>query len=350
MRMTASWSGSNDPTAYKSVARRCAPWRAPLGSSTDRQTGTDPSRSYAKARLAVHHRSACSGVKALRNTSGARRQAAKLCYRFGPLTPSARSANLTAGDGTKNGFPAPNKEPATNQNDHLTGKAPYRFESCSLQRRVSNEPCARDLPGRVLRSEVFGGDISSKEAFQLGFPLVAPRERLDQRLLKRTAGIDAVGLDRQTRALLWEPGAGAGEVEIAADQVHQIGTVGAVEHGEGWIQREGAGATAGCRSNEMCPTRAAARPRDRRLLDHVGSQRGSVAARRVISSAARRVNVNSNKRRGSAPPRISRATRCASVLVLPVPAPAARRLRAACSRWRPYHLEPPPPTQQSFGF
>src|SRR5580692_7274127 len=25
MRMTASWSGSNDPTVYKSVARRCAP-------------------------------------------------------------------------------------------------------------------------------------------------------------------------------------------------------------------------------------------------------------------------------------------------------------------------------------
>ena len=29
---------------------------------------------------------------------------AKLCYRFGPLTPSARSANLIAGDGTKNDF------------------------------------------------------------------------------------------------------------------------------------------------------------------------------------------------------------------------------------------------------
>ena len=41
-----------------------------------------------KARLAVHHRSACSGVKALRNTSAARRQAAKLCCRFGPLTPT----------------------------------------------------------------------------------------------------------------------------------------------------------------------------------------------------------------------------------------------------------------------
>src|SRR5438270_6284406 len=56
-------------------------------------------RSYAKARLAVHRRSACSGVKALRNTSDARRKAAKLYYRFGPLTPSARSANLIAGDG-----------------------------------------------------------------------------------------------------------------------------------------------------------------------------------------------------------------------------------------------------------
>src|ERR1700751_5317732 len=94
-----------------------------------------PAEAMQKARLAVHHRSACSGVKALRNTSNARRQAAKLCYRFGPLTPCARSANLIAGDGTKNGLSAPNKEPGTNQNDYLTGKAPYKFESVSLQRR-----------------------------------------------------------------------------------------------------------------------------------------------------------------------------------------------------------------------
>src|SRR5262245_56281198 len=103
---------------------------------TDRQP---PTRHEAmqKARLAVHRRSACSGVKALRNTSPARRQAAKLCYRFGPLPPSARSANLIAGDGTKNGFPAPNKEPTKNQNHDLTGKAPYRFESTFLRQRVS---------------------------------------------------------------------------------------------------------------------------------------------------------------------------------------------------------------------
>src|SRR6185312_12165458 len=79
-----------------------------------------------KARLAVHRRCACSGVKALRNTSDARRQAAKLCYHFGPLTPSARSANLIAGDGTKNGFPAPNKELTKNQKQPLDRKSPIQ--------------------------------------------------------------------------------------------------------------------------------------------------------------------------------------------------------------------------------
>jgi hypothetical protein len=105
-----------------------------------------------KAPVAGHHRSACSGVKALRNTSDARRQAAKLCYRFGPLTPSARSANLIAGDGTKNGLSrSEQKTVSTIQNNRLTGKAPYRFESISLQRRVSGE----------LRSRLHSGDRHS---------------------------------------------------------------------------------------------------------------------------------------------------------------------------------------------
>ncbi len=127
-------------------------WRAPLGSlnrPTDRHRSD--TEAMPKARLAVHRRSACSGVKALRNTSHARRQAAKLCYRFGPLTPSARSANLIAGDGTKNGLSrSEQKTGSTTQNNRLTGKAPYRFESGFLQRRVqklSVPPLAsRDLP------------------------------------------------------------------------------------------------------------------------------------------------------------------------------------------------------------
>ena len=84
---------------------------------TDRQV---PSRHRTDTKSPVAVPFACSDVKALRNTSAARRQAAKRCYRFGPLTPSARSANLIAGDGTKNGFPAPNKEPKqTKKNQKL---------------------------------------------------------------------------------------------------------------------------------------------------------------------------------------------------------------------------------------
>ena len=46
------------------------------------------------------------------------------------------------------------------------------------------------------------------------------------------------------------------------------------------------------------------------------------STRRVISAAARREKVISRMRRGSAPLTIRCATRCASVLVLPEPAPA----------------------------
>ena len=61
-----------------SSRREDAPqWRVPFGSYPDRQC-RHPS-SAGKARLAVHPPSACSGVKALRNTSNAKRQAAKLC-------------------------------------------------------------------------------------------------------------------------------------------------------------------------------------------------------------------------------------------------------------------------------
>jgi hypothetical protein len=106
MRMIASWSGSK--RTYR--IQVCGTKMRPIASSPSDPPRSDtqpPTRHEAmqKARLAVHRRSACSGVKALRNTSHARRHAAKLCYRFGPLTPSARSANLIAGDGTKNGFP-----------------------------------------------------------------------------------------------------------------------------------------------------------------------------------------------------------------------------------------------------
>jgi hypothetical protein len=149
MRMTASWSGSHDPAVYKSVTRRFVP----NGELPSDPQQTDRHRSNAeamqKAPVAVHHRCACSGVKALRNASPARRQAAKLCYRFGPLTPPARSANLIAGDGTKNGFPAPNKEPTTDQKPLLDRKSP-------IQVRIRVPPAASP------RTHRFHGDFTAR--------------------------------------------------------------------------------------------------------------------------------------------------------------------------------------------
>jgi len=110
MRMTASWLGSKRTCRIQVWWREAAPqWRAPLGLIPPDKRCPTP---QLKKPVSGHRRSACSGVKAcpwleqgaLRNTSAARRQAAKLCYRFGPLTPSAHSANLIAGDGTKNDF------------------------------------------------------------------------------------------------------------------------------------------------------------------------------------------------------------------------------------------------------
>src|SRR5215472_8919868 len=145
MRMTASWSGSTDPTAYKSVARRCAPM-ASSPRILNRPTGTSQTPRYAKS----PSRSS-SSLRVLRRQGAAkhklaRRQAAKLCYRFGPLTPFCALREPDRSDGTKNGFPAPNKEPTTNQKHDLTGKAPYRFESASLQRRVHKPSVPQRLP------------------------------------------------------------------------------------------------------------------------------------------------------------------------------------------------------------
>src|SRR5499425_896859 len=62
---------------------------APMASSPrilNRQAPSD-GEAVQKAPVAVHHRSACSGVKALRNPSAAKRQAAKPWLAFRSLDP-----------------------------------------------------------------------------------------------------------------------------------------------------------------------------------------------------------------------------------------------------------------------
>ena len=52
--------------------------------------------------------------------------------RFGPLTPSARSGNLVAGDRTKNGLPAPNKELSAKQKTTTSQESPIQELSMPL--------------------------------------------------------------------------------------------------------------------------------------------------------------------------------------------------------------------------
>src|SRR6516164_7536020 len=118
-------------------------WRASLGSST-RQAPSD-AEAMQKAPVAVHHRSACSGVKALRNTSVAKRQAAKLWLAFRSLDPFRA---LREPDRRRRDEKRPcrsEQKTATNQNDYLTGKAPYKSYEFAISRRIADAPLLTKL-------------------------------------------------------------------------------------------------------------------------------------------------------------------------------------------------------------
>ena len=91
---------------YTSLSREDAPnGELPSDPSTDRQTGTDQTPKLCQKSVSpfiVAPRAQVSRRGETQAPLGGK--PAKLCYRFGPLTPSARSANLIAGDGTKNGL------------------------------------------------------------------------------------------------------------------------------------------------------------------------------------------------------------------------------------------------------
>src|SRR5260370_23199051 len=88
---------------YKCVAQGSAPdGELPSDRYADTYKATSEAGARRKARLSVHRPCACSGVKALRNTSfakAARRQAA---LAFRSLDPFRALRELIAGDGTEN--------------------------------------------------------------------------------------------------------------------------------------------------------------------------------------------------------------------------------------------------------
>src|SRR5580704_6656150 len=140
MRMTASWSGSNDPTVYKSVARRCAP----VASSPrilNRPTGTVQTLKLCKKPLSqviIAPRAQASRRCETQATLAASRQAVLPFRSLDPFR-ALREPDRRRRDEERL-FQLRTKNRQQTKNDHLTGKAPYRFESISLQRRVRCEP------------------------------------------------------------------------------------------------------------------------------------------------------------------------------------------------------------------
>jgi hypothetical protein len=138
MRMTASWLGPEVALPNTSLLRqKMHKWRAPLGSSTDRHRQTP--KLMQKAPVAVHHRSACSGVKALRNPSAAKRQAAKSWLAFRSLDPfrALREPDRRRRDEER---PFRSEQGTGNKpKNHLTEKLPYKSCKPSVPQRRSED-------------------------------------------------------------------------------------------------------------------------------------------------------------------------------------------------------------------
>ena len=111
-------------------------WQAPLGSSTDRQAPSD-AEAMQKAPVAVHHRSACSGVKALRNTSVAKAASRQAPLAFRSLDPfrALREPDRRRRD-EKRPFPLRTKNCQHNPKQPLDSKSPIQVRIPSLQPRI----------------------------------------------------------------------------------------------------------------------------------------------------------------------------------------------------------------------
>ena len=169
---------------------------------------------------------------------------------------------------------------------------------------------------------LLGLDVAGEQPLQLGRPADPDREAAREHGLERLAGIHHPRVDLEARALLGEAALGARQAEAVPNHVHQVGGVAAVVDGEGGIEADLGGVVA---QDAGADGVEGAGPGE------AGGQGGGLVAEDCAGDALDAAlhldrgasgEGHSRMRRGSAPWRIRWATRCASVLVLPVPAPA----------------------------
>ena len=85
---------------------------------------------------------------------------------------------------------------------------------------------------------LLGGDIGGEQALELVVPLSTPREGVAQHRQERLLRVDGAGVDREAGGLAREAAIGAGETQLVAYKVDQVGSITAVEDGEGRVEAD----------------------------------------------------------------------------------------------------------------
>ena len=181
---------------------------------------------------------------------------------------------------------------------------------------------------------LLGVDVGAEQFLQFVLPLAAPGEGALQHLVQRLAGIDHARIDRQAGALERKALLGLRQADLVAHHAHQVFGIAAVVDGERLLQADAPRVLAQQARADAVEGAGPGQVGKRLRCGKPSTRCSTPPTRRSISWAARRLKVSSSMRCGSAPWRIRRATRCASVLVLPDPAPAmtsSGRVSAAVS-------------------
>ena len=128
MRMTASWSGSERTYRIQVCGVKMRPnGELPSDLYGDIHQSSSDAGASQKRPLAVHRPSACSGVKALRNTSDARRQSRQAVLAFRSLDPfrALREPDCRRRD-EERPFPLRTKNSQHNPKQPLDRKSPIQ--------------------------------------------------------------------------------------------------------------------------------------------------------------------------------------------------------------------------------
>ena len=91
---------------------------------------------------------------------------------------------------------------------------------------------------------LLGLDIGAEQPFQLARPRCTPGKSVLQHLVERRLGVDRVGVDGETGALLREAAVGPAQGQLVAHEVDEVGGVAAIQDGEAGVEADRVGIVA----------------------------------------------------------------------------------------------------------